>query len=654
MRLPFSKAYRAFKELDRFSDTQCVTFTRAARPRGWRRAVHAVVIFGVSIVGLAAVLAAYAAIWDRFFRETWYGGPAFYFAVLPTLALAIGVGPVLGFVVKDILLRRGIRRVLLSRGSCSACKYTITGLAVDDAAGVKCPECGAITTADPTLGEILNDEKGGRIFLPSPEAIEAEWPVFFTQARVRRWSKRVGLTMVVLFVVLGVFAVWWEWSVRRQVAAAKVERNSNSFVAYSLSLQEDGSEADSVNGFEVLSKVGVEIERKINGVDARFPGIRSRAFDAKTLLEPDPQDDPKVTIEQRRRGVLDAMNILRLARVFDPMKQVTRTRRAVHDPLFVIGQPLPVVDFLVPQISEISKINTSRMAIASAQGELEEFATAAEEQLAVARLCAAGSTDGVVQAGEVVQRLTYAMLIREIVTRRDAKWIDAIDALVSRQQRPENPSARLDVQRLARCHAVSLFFSDSVNFYFGRWTQRVATPRMGLEFPSTRPGSFDENMRTIDLWHATMKKAVSAPNANWSVLLKRPHKASSLTAINIAGGLTPGDLQLTGDVILYREALRAVIAIERHRLETGAPPERLEDLVPSRLESLPRDPWSGGVLRYRLEEKGRDPEGCGYVLYSVGRDGVDDGGDATKAARHWWLYVYGVLDDAVLDVVLSP
>jgi hypothetical protein len=61
------------------------------------------------------------------------------------------------------------------------------------------------------------------------------------------------------------------------------------------------------------------------------------------------------------------------------------------------------------------------------------------------------------------------------------------------------------------------------------------------------------------------------------------------------------------------------LAIERHRMAHGQPPESIEELVPAFLDSGLMDPFTGQPLRYRTT----DP---GYVLYSAGADGRDDGG----------------------------
>jgi hypothetical protein len=63
------------------------------------------------------------------------------------------------------------------------------------------------------------------------------------------------------------------------------------------------------------------------------------------------------------------------------------------------------------------------------------------------------------------------------------------------------------------------------------------------------------------------------------------------------------------------------IALKRYRLQHGAYPEKLDELVPDLLSSVLIDFMDGKPLRYGLR-----PDGD-YILYSVGEDGVDDGGD---------------------------
>lgn len=64
---------------------------------------------------------------------------------------------------------------------------------------------------------------------------------------------------------------------------------------------------------------------------------------------------------------------------------------------------------------------------------------------------------------------------------------------------------------------------------------------------------------------------------------------------------------------------RIAVAMTRYRLDHGKLPEKLEDLIPQYLKTIPVDPFDGKPLRLAEKE-----DRC--VIYSVGPDQVDDGG----------------------------
>ena len=64
---------------------------------------------------------------------------------------------------------------------------------------------------------------------------------------------------------------------------------------------------------------------------------------------------------------------------------------------------------------------------------------------------------------------------------------------------------------------------------------------------------------------------------------------------------------------------RTVMAIEKFRSVRGRLPEKLGELAPQFLSSVPADPFDGAPLHYRRLAKG-------YVIYSIDADGKDDGG----------------------------
>ena len=72
------------------------------------------------------------------------------------------------------------------------------------------------------------------------------------------------------------------------------------------------------------------------------------------------------------------------------------------------------------------------------------------------------------------------------------------------------------------------------------------------------------------------------------------------------------------------------LALHAYRKTKGVYPQKLEELVPGYLASVPADTFAGAPMRYKIEN-GR------YTLWSVGPDARDDGGrplqDATKTKR---------------------
>ncbi|KPK74539.1 MAG: hypothetical protein AMJ79_13830 [Phycisphaerae bacterium SM23_30] len=68
------------------------------------------------------------------------------------------------------------------------------------------------------------------------------------------------------------------------------------------------------------------------------------------------------------------------------------------------------------------------------------------------------------------------------------------------------------------------------------------------------------------------------------------------------------------------EALVTIIALQRCKLDKGAYPENMQELIAAGfLRRLPDDPYSDGILKY--QRQGED-----FILYSVGADFDDDGG----------------------------
>jgi hypothetical protein len=75
-----------------------------------------------------------------------------------------------------------------------------------------------------------------------------------------------------------------------------------------------------------------------------------------------------------------------------------------------------------------------------------------------------------------------------------------------------------------------------------------------------------------------------------------------------------------------QHATDIAIAAERHRRRQGSQPADLDALVPTFLPMVPRDPFDGQPMRFRMQ-------GEELLIYSVGVNGIDDGGLMTVDAR---------------------
>ena len=99
---------------------------------------------------------------------------------------------------------------------------------------------------------------------------------------------------------------------------------------------------------------------------------------------------------------------------------------------------------------------------------------------------------------------------------------------------------------------------------------------------------------------------------------------SVLVSKVVLPGLGAGVDEVQREALLVAAFAQVGEALERHHTEHGSYPSALESLVPTKLSSLPEDPWGppGATLLYRAANDELGP----IVLYSVGPDGVDDGG----------------------------
>jgi DNA-directed RNA polymerase subunit RPC12/RpoP len=144
MRLPLTKVYRAFPELDRFTDEQCREYVKHVHLRfPWSRWMYAALANVVAFV--VAALAFWSVAWVTL-RPSVTMMPGFRFVDHPLMcsallaALSLGPASLLRYWIRHRWLRRRLRECI-AEARCANCRYPLLGLAVRDGA-VLCPECG--------------------------------------------------------------------------------------------------------------------------------------------------------------------------------------------------------------------------------------------------------------------------------------------------------------------------------------------------------------------------------------------------------------------------------------------------------------------------------------------------------------------------------
>jgi hypothetical protein len=144
VRVPRRKLYRAFPELDAFSNQQCERFLAVALRGGLLRQLWvSMVAMGLGLAAFVGVvwLGLWAARWlPLAYRRTLmvdFPGMAYTAGVLAGACLSLAL---VAFVVRDVWIRRRIRRHLVL-WLCERCGYRLLGVPAR-AGRVTCPECG--------------------------------------------------------------------------------------------------------------------------------------------------------------------------------------------------------------------------------------------------------------------------------------------------------------------------------------------------------------------------------------------------------------------------------------------------------------------------------------------------------------------------------
>jgi hypothetical protein len=657
MRIPRSKVWRAFPELDRFSDEACRRFVRSPSVGGVRRWLRVVCSGSAAAAGIwlssALVPSASRAFDDRWLIRGTLPSTVSEFVSLITIAFIstalASIGPIAGLFVRDRMLKAAIRRMLAAQGTCDRCGYSLLGLRVDAESRAECPECGLVTRVDESISELAVSESGQRVLRSG--GVVSSRPFWTPRRRVlaRRCAVVVAVPLVVLLAAVVV------WDMINAHAVRRMMPTTQEWIGDGRNTARDGRVDESNARFEILAEAArleETVRQRVNDnlppeYDTRqlytwlyVPTPRERSLHYEFYPRSDEDDEPKARTVRRQvsRTLIAAQAASGLFSLLDQVSRVPPAERTeLSGPVRDRFQLSPgerwiglvgVMDSAAMSEIEAGEwsnavrsirtgLNLRMLARCQRNGTLVawSYSSVALLDVIASSVGPSWSTEALAQLDEVLaDAMTWRPDIEHVV---EIGWLELREEVSGRLSN----YSRIDALRNSRWRTQSHIFGSS--------TTRCERGAFDLTFVPAISRGFDEDR------YAHLNAGQVIPVSQWPVL--RPFSMSSWHTSMDASERYREVVGRDRLEILLLRGCRLLIAIEVYRRKFGHLPETLEKLS---LPDLALDPWTGQSLRYVQIDPRVDRFGRTFLLYSIGGNevddlGVDDAGSSADYLRHW-------------------
>ncbi len=630
MRILTRKLWRAFPELDRYSDEQCRRFVRAASGSVLRRLARTCVAFVASAIPCTVVI---AGLTIRSVVRRNAGLPAGSWSDLgwftAALILSILAAPALAYIVRDVLLRRRVRTILRDRSTCVSCRYVLIGVPVPQGNTVICPECATPCEVDPSLQELALDAAGQRVFAPTTTPSRT----FLTPAFRRKAVKCLKIGALAAVIIVPLSAGLYEFSLHRQAARAKAAMLAPNALTLLAESRQPPALSDSepdgwkllIQAIEAQDAIDVRVWRNTaRGTPPDFSLIGAKLAEGRS-------EEQAATDAQSMELARQLVDIYKQDGIYILLDQMASTRRAVRDTPFSSGGPSTGT---FGRARNFTRMNGARMFIAREREDLPEYTAALRSTLAIADAFYRQPLLIDALVAVAIEANAHSKLRLLLTGSPSAEWLDAVEAELRRYPSDRDASLSFEGEGMFMEHEIAKTFSNPAQVRFGIFSAHFRIPGSPLTNVdlSKRVGSLEDNLAAMRDLTADSVARAELPR------YQRPAPAidpteSRLIMLQITTMPPERTLQSFDQVALDRAATAAMIALERYRLANGKYPASLAELGP-----LPLDPWSGRPLGYRLLNPSTDPHRRGYLLYSAGSDQTDNGGTepgSTSKVSRW-------------------
>lgn len=611
MRLIRRKLYRAFQELDHFSDAQCEVFLASVTSDSTRKVWMLISRAAAAILVMALWLRGYG-----WWRDILLSGSGWTTAWM--LVVVLTSGGLAWLLVRDLLCRRWIRRALMVRGSCHRCRYSLAGLPIVGLNSVICPECGVEMEVSADCVVTTTGAVELRRFLPMGQLGVLEPTPWWTPRRRRVvWRTTVALVTIVIAAAV-VFELFLRW----QGIVAEGDRMTRAeFDALLVDAAAPAGSENRLVAWEALDRVNVKLNSALQEVwewhrlidnnpahlTARSPVdllYRSGfAYGDVSQAEGHRESARRIVQACAARGVFDDLAALVAAPTPRRVVQFDPTR---HPNFSVWGGW---------HVNELAQLNLCRMRIAIEANDAAEICRAIDEIFALARMYSAQPSGlGWMSASEI-SRCVRELSIEWLSAPNAAEWIDCLERTLNRQDPMPPPSIAIRTISVLQASFLAWVFENPDRVRFGaRSMEQVQEIDSSV---TNQSGWFAGTYA----WHKQECAGLFAPllavvDQDIGVAADPRSMSRSLFAQNLEFGLLHYRA-MANTSWAWERGSEIAIAIERFRRRAGEYPESLDQLVPEFLETLPKDPFTGLNFNYARLESAADGRKR-YALDSVG------------------------------------
>ncbi|MCC6969159.1 MAG: hypothetical protein IT434_02970 [Phycisphaerales bacterium] len=600
-----------------------------------------------------------------------------------------------------------VRRLLSTRDRCFKCGYTVAGLGVmesataadrpgaDDGidAWLTCTECGSETPAVALWGEIA--ERGGaaepaasrsntpalgptevpvvdtpksqRYFRPSTPNQSRVIRVLWTRNRIRAVAR---VTAVAAGLALLGYAGWWtvrEVGIRSQAAIALKERPAAESIN---AMMREGMPAQ-VDGRRTVAEIIAQAKKEYDAINTDFLARHKDVDDEYDAFYPDASVISSAREELKTDGdrankqySLLLMEEVRASNVYRLLDELPEAAAVTDHEFRPIDSTAPYSASWMGNSRSVLRICIARMKIARDASDLADFQRAARS----ARAIGGQFSDHGPLLNWLVAISINQTLLRElsaaVTPEVDRAWVEAV-AIESANLSAPSFAESLRYERLWIMDAIGWYFSDPARVRSGLRAPElkdklgvgaVELSILGLAEPDEpggprpRLGTYEENRDALDRqfeWY--VGAAAVDPFERRKPTFPTQPQSNGLVIPESLSGVLGMALRGRTHAAIPRRGLELMLMIERHRLDRGTYPEKLEDIGPRALAPALFDPFSGQPMRYKRIDPAIDEFHRGYLLWSVGYDAVDDGGKMHPVTQYSAVTKSGEGTDIIIN-----